>query len=564
MEDTLTLLVVDDDAVDRMLVRRMLRAAGIDARLDEAADSAAALALLEQTHYDCVLLDYQLPGDDGLAVIRAMRSHGLTTPVVSLTGHGDEQLVVALMKAGATDYLTKGSLSPERLAQSIRNAVRVQRAEDLARETEDALRASVDRLRFLADASRLLASALDAPAVLNDLARLIVARGAHWCAIDLRWGDETLRRIASAARDSVPPAQVETLDALFGPDAVHSLSSARTVREGCAWSFPLLAGTEVATDERLAGVLATARVVSALSVPLTARGRVLGALTFATLAPARPYTEDDLALALDLGQRAATALDNANLYQQAQDAIQLRDTFLSIASHELKTPLTSLYGNAQLLRRRLVQAGGLSERDQRALAVIVEQSARLDRMISMLLDISRLQAGRLSIAQLPLDLTALIAALIDEVRPTLDDHRVELHSDEPIMILGDELRLHQVVMNLLQNAVKYSPAGGTVQVTVQRSGRFASVSVADPGIGIPQQDIPNLFSQFFRAANAEERNIGGIGLGLYVVNQIVSLHGGVVEVQSIEGHGSTFTVLLPLLETGVHADESGVVTLAAG
>jgi signal transduction histidine kinase len=564
MEDSLTLLVVDDDAVDRMSVRRMLRAAGIDARLDEAADSAAALVLLERTQYDCVLLDYQLPGDDGLAVIRAMRSHGITTPVVSLTGHGDEQLVVALMKAGATDYLTKGSLSPERLAQSVRNAVRVHRAEELARQTEDALRASVDRLRFLADASRLLASALDAPAVLNDLARLIVERGAHWCAIDLRWGDESVRRIASAARDGLPPPQIDVVSALFSPEAPHSFSTGRVIAEGRAWSFPAFAGTESLDDEQLDAALSAARVVSALSVPLTARGRVLGALTFATLAPSRPYTEDDLALALDLGQRAATALDNANLYQQAQDAIQLRDTFLSIASHELKTPLTSLYGNAQLLRRRLEQAGGLGERDQRALGVIVEQSARLDRMISMLLDISRLQAGRLSIARLPLNLTTLIEALIDEIRPTLDDHRFELHSSEPLVIHGDELRLHQVVMNLLQNAVKYSPAGGTVRVTVQRSGNHAAVSVTDPGIGIPQQDIPNLFSQFFRATNAQERNIGGIGLGLYVVHQIVSLHGGRVDVQSTEGQGSTFTVLLPLTDAGVHADETGVAALATG
>ncbi|MEN9937213.1 MAG: hypothetical protein RLZZ387_3792, partial [Chloroflexota bacterium] len=291
---------------------------------------------------------------------------------------------------------------------------------------------------------------------------------------------------------------------------------------------------------------------------------VLGALTFARLAPAAPYTEDDLALALELGQRAAVALDNAGLYQAAQEAVQLRDSFLSIASHELKTPLTSLYGNAQLLRRRMMRAGGLGERDERALNVIVEQSARLDRMISMLLDISRLQTGRLSIHRVAVDVAALITLLVDEVRPTLEDHTIELRGgDGPLVIWGDDLRLHQVMMNLLQNAVKYSPSGGVITVSVGRRGDYAEVSVTDRGIGVPQKDLPHLFSQFFRAGNAEERNIGGIGLGLYVVHQIVMLHSGGVEVQSIEGQGSTFTVVLPLAPADLVVTESRAATTGA-
>ncbi|MFO7169263.1 MAG: ATP-binding protein [Chloroflexota bacterium] len=549
MEEQLTLLVVDDDVVDRTVVRRALRAAGMSVRVDEATDRDSALERLASGGYDCVLMDYRLPGADGLAVIQEMRRRGITTPVVALTGHGDEELVVSLMKAGATDYLTKGAVSPERLAQSIRTAVRVHRAEEQARQAELALRASVERLRFLAEASRLLASALDATSVLGDLARLIVDAGVDWCAIDLAQGEDSLRRAASAARADLPEGKADELGALFPVDAPHSFGPQAALQSGRAQAFPPLPGAESELTAELQEAWDAAGVSAALCIPLIARDRRLGAITAVLARPGCRYSEDDLVLALDVGQRAASALDTAYLYRAAQEAIQLRDNFLSIASHELKTPLTSLYGNAQLLRRRMQRAGELSERDDRALAVIVEQSARLDRMISMLLDISRLQTGRLTIQRETVDVAALIRALVDEVRPTLDEHTIELvGADERIEITGDELRLHQVMMNLLQNAVKYSPPGTMVTVRVEQRRDSVCISVIDRGIGVPEQDLPHLFSQFFRATNAQERNIGGIGLGLYVVHQIVTLHGGTVEVQSVEGQGSTFTVVLPLAE----------------
>jgi signal transduction histidine kinase len=551
MEEPLTILVVDDDGVDRMAVRRAFRSAGIVAQIDEATDSDSALRQLGGGAYDCVLLDYQLPGADGLSVIKAMRARGITTPVVALTGHGDEQLVVALMKAGAADYLSKNTISPERLAQSVRNAVRVYRAEEQASQAEQALHASVGRMRLLAEASRLLSSALDAPAALNDLARLIISAGLSWCAVDLVNGGETVRRVAVAQREGLDPARAEAVAALFAPGETGLVGPLAVIRSGEPQAFPPLPGAAPRASEERLGALRAGGVGMALCIPLVARGRVLGAITGVSTHPSCRYTEDDLAFAVDLCQRAAVALDNALLYQAAQEAIQLRDNFLSIASHELKTPLTSLYGNAQLLRRRMQRAGDLSERDDRALNVIVEQSARLDRMISMLLDISRLQTGRLSIQREQVDIAGLVRALVEEVRPTLEDHTVECQGAEvPLLIRGDELRLHQVMMNLLQNAVKYSPAGSVVAVSVARHGDQARISVADQGIGVPPEDLPHLFSQFFRAANAQERNISGIGLGLYVVHQIVALHGGSVEVQSVEGQGSTFTVSLPLAEPG--------------
>ncbi|HJZ46743.1 MAG TPA: response regulator, partial [Roseiflexaceae bacterium] len=158
MDEYWTILVVDDDDLDRMAVQRALKSAGMPLTIEEAGDSATALALLDLKEVDCIFLDYQLPGDDGLTVLREIRERGILTPVVVLTGQGDEQLAVALMKAGATDYLTKSTMSPGRLTRVLRYAIRVGRAEARAEQARQASRRAAEEQRFLAEASRLLAS----------------------------------------------------------------------------------------------------------------------------------------------------------------------------------------------------------------------------------------------------------------------------------------------------------------------------------------------------------------------------------------------------------------------
>ena len=180
--------------------------------------------------------------------------------------------------------------------------------------------------------------------------------------------------------------------------------------------------------------------------------------------------------------------------------------------------------------------------------MIIEQSRRLNRMIVALLDISRIQSGQLSIEQAPVDLGRLVRRVIAEVRPSLAQHVIEEYIGGPhLQIMGDELRLEQVLQNLLQNAIKYSPAGGIITVRLAQHNDMARVSISDEGIGVPADAMPRLFQRFYRADNADPRHISGMGVGLYVVREILQLHGGHVEVESVEGSGSTFTVVLPLL-----------------
>jgi signal transduction histidine kinase len=239
----------------------------------------------------------------------------------------------------------------------------------------------------------------------------------------------------------------------------------------------------------------------------------------------------------------------------------MRDAFLTVLAHELRTPLTSLLGNAQLLLRRVQREGLLSGRNQRSLQVVVNQSERLNEMVSLQLDISRLHTGQFQIEHAPVDVAALVRQVVEEIQPSLSRHSVTSSgSDTPLLIEGDRLRLFQVLNNLIQNAIKYSPAGGVVQVDVERQDAIVRVAVTDEGIGIPQAELPRLFQRFYRASNVEEDKISGFGVGLYLVKEIVTLHGGTVGVMSEEGQGSTFLITLPLLEEQVVAPAPNMPT----
>jgi signal transduction histidine kinase len=255
----------------------------------------------------------------------------------------------------------------------------------------------------------------------------------------------------------------------------------------------------------------------------------------------------------EAARRFAEARERARLFEAAErsrataeEALRLRDAFFSIAAHELRTPLTTLLGRAQLLQKWLEQED-VAERDVRTIRIVVKQAQRLNEMITGLLDVSRIQGGRFSIAPLPVNLAALARRVVDEWRPAATQHALMLEGGaEPLIVRGDELRLEQVLQSLLDNAIKYSPGGGEVRVALWRRGSKACVRVSDQGIGIPAAAQGELFHNFYRAENAEAQGLGGLGIGLFVANQILALHGGDIGVESVEGRGSSFTFELPL------------------
>ncbi|NTU86410.1 MAG: PAS domain-containing sensor histidine kinase, partial [Chloroflexales bacterium] len=259
------------------------------------------------------------------------------------------------------------------------------------------------------------------------------------------------------------------------------------------------------------------------------------------------------AFLLTLAQQGAAALERARLYAverqariAAEAATRQREEFLSIAAHELKTPLTSLLGSAQLLLMRAPQHEGLSARQQAGLERVHAQGQRLERMITRLLDFSRITQGRLQLERGAVNLSALVQGTVAELQVGNGRHQIMITGGEaPLWLHGDELRLTQVLYNLLENAVKYSPHGGTITVALTAAAQTVQVAVMDEGIGIPAADRSHLWERFYRAGNVDANHISGVGIGLYLVHEIVTLHGGQVAVASAEGQGSTFTITLP-------------------
>jgi PAS domain S-box-containing protein len=261
---------------------------------------------------------------------------------------------------------------------------------------------------------------------------------------------------------------------------------------------------------------------------------------------------DDVLLGLgvmiqDITDRKLADAERGRLYREAQEAIRVRDDFLSIASHELKTPLTPLSLRLATLERRLERGERV---DPSTLRHARQHLLRITGLINDLLDASRIEAGRLALH--PED--TRLDTLVDHVLQAMEVHRGghDVHferPDRPVQVRADPYRLEQVIANLVENAFKYSPDGGTIRVELRTRGELALLSVSDPGIGIPPDQQKLLFDRYFRARNVSARSYGGLGLGLYISRDIVERHGGRIWVESEVGRGSTFHVALPLLES---------------
>jgi PAS domain S-box-containing protein len=259
-------------------------------------------------------------------------------------------------------------------------------------------------------------------------------------------------------------------------------------------------------------------------------------------------------------QVAATAArlaeERAELYQQATETLRMRDEFISMASHELKNPLTALRGFAELLKRRGTYLPNLVDG-------IMLQTTRLDRLIRTMLDFSLAESGHLQLQRRPVDLVALVQQAVHETQLLTRQHVLRLEAPaSPVIGAWDGDRLDQVVQNLLSNAVKYSPNGGEILVRVEALSGAARIAVTDQGVGIAPEAIPQLFTRFYRSQEAAASGIGGLGLGLAIAHMLVAAHGGQITVASHPGAGSTFAVVLPTSPEGAAAPEEPAVPAA--
>ena len=371
-----------------------------------------------------------------------------------------------------------------------------------------------DAQHFLYEASSVLAMSLDYEITLWALARAGIPHLADGCMVDMVQDDGSLKRVATAHVNSEKEEILRNGNYItLGADVIHS-------------------GQPELRDKMI-------------SVPLVIRGNTIGAIRLILERPDRSYNPFDLALAEDLADRAAIALDNATLYTKELEANRLKDEFLATVSHELRTPLTPILGAIYKLR-----ASRTSDEDLQATLDIIERNTRAQaRIVEELLDISRITTAKLNFNRQPADLLSIIQRAIEVVRPSTEALGIHLQTSlEPLdrLIWCDRDRIQQVIWNLLSNAIKFTRQGGLIEVRLDSSPDWAHIRISDTGAGISPDFLPHVFDQFRQAGNFVTRMQGGLGAGLAIVRYIVERHGGTVRAESRgEGQGATFVVDLP-------------------
>lgn len=413
------------------------------------------------------------------------------------------------------------------------------------KNAEKTLAQAKRRSDLLSHASLLLADSLDCAEPIRSLMNFLRGRVFDFCALETFELSEHHHAVATGR----PERDAEILDTfLHHPfpvtDQVRHEWASRTKKVWHAVDGDSLA--EIAGHPSRKAAFDAAGLRSCLQLGLTSRGKLLGLLTFGFYED-RVLTEDETTLAEDIAYRVASALENAGLYFKAEAAIRLRDEFLSIASHELRTPLTPLKIRVQQMQRLLDSRGQddiPAEQLNKTVQTCHRQIERLSKLIEDLLDISRISRGKLSLYPEDFDFAELIRDILTRFSGQLESAGcvVTAHLDSPLAVHLDLSRTEQVIVNLLTNAIKYAPAK-PIEITARAMGDEVEFTVQDHGIGIAEEDQARIFQRFERAVSSN--HFGGLGLGLYIVSQILTASGGRISVSSKPSEGATFVVRMP-------------------
>ncbi|HEY3054777.1 MAG TPA: ATP-binding protein [Thermoanaerobaculia bacterium] len=422
------------------------------------------------------------------------------------------------------------------------------------RRLEEELQSQAERAQILADAGAFFSSNIDPVWVTQAIAERVAEVLGDWGAVILKSGDSKELRVASIyhrdmaslglAWSYVYRQPLNVGEGIIGQVVATGVPSLTTNVGSAAMGVSGKADTTSYHAPQM-------RLASLLILPLRTRRETLGALVIAANNEERAMTEENLPLAELLTERASLAVENAKLFteqvearRKVEDLSRLKDEFLSIASHELRTPVTSIKGYTQLAKT-LIRENDLATSEE-YLDIALDQIDRMSRLILELLDVSRIETGRLEIRREPIYWSTFVAEVVNRHHTAVSDRRFHVSvPDQTKVVTGDRDRLEQVLGNLLENAVKYSPEGSEILVSVENKADEVVTAVCDRGIGIPPDELNQVFERFHRGRKVSSTNYGGLGLGLYITKQIVERHGGTIWVESREGAGTTFFFALP-------------------
>lgn len=567
----LRVLHVEDNDVDAELIATTLRRGGHDCEFIRAANLDACKTELAGERFDLILADYTLPGFEGTDVLEVAARLQPATPFIFVSATLGEEIAIETVKRGATDYVLKHSLG--RLVPSVRRALREGEERKRRRHAEAALLANERRFRFLAQATEVLSRSLNYHATLPEVAQLAIPELADCCMIyTVESGVLQLAALSHGNRGRAEHLRQLLLQSSDSVCCIYGHDRVMQSRQAFFTDVPDSAAPNGVSASGHAQIQRALGAKALMCAPLLAREQTLGLICFIHAESGRSFSAADLELANDLARRVAANVENAKSYEEAQEAIRARDEFLSIASHELKTPLTSLQLEVQMLMRVMRKGTALLQQNSvrgaavssaaanaepaasampspEQLAVKFEaldrQIRKLSKLVNNLLDVSRLAAGRFEIRREEVDLARVTMDVVSRFRQQVElaGGTLEISTPQPVVGNWDRLRIEQVVTNLVSNALKYG-RGKPVGIQVEQHGPQARLTVKDQGIGIASEDLQRIFDRFTRASGT--RNYAGLGLGLYIVKQIVDGLNGTITVESELGVGSTFTVELPV------------------
>lgn len=419
--------------------------------------------------------------------------------------------------------------------------------------------------RFLAAASATLAEIVDFDSTLQRVARLAVPSFADWAAVDVLGADGELRRVAVAHVDEAKVQLARDIHLRVPPAKDGSSGAWHILRTGQSDLFPEIRREHLAqvTDPDVFKFIETLGLRSYIGVPLRVRGVVRGALTFVAAESGHTYDQADLEVARELAHRTSVAIENAELYEELRQADRQKDEFLATLAHELRNPLAPIRSGLHVLRlsgRQDANAG-------LALTMMERQVEHLVRLVDDLLDVSRITRNRLELRMEPLLLADVIRSAVETSQPLVDKsgHTLSISlPPEPVRLRADRVRLAQVFSNLLNNAARYTPRGGSICLDATCEDEVVAVRVSDTGLGIPAESLPTIFEMFAQVDRGHGGPQGGLGIGLTLVKRLVDLHGGSVEATSEGvGKGSEFVVRLPLFDSSIEQHDPVAATASA-
>ncbi len=427
------------------------------------------------------------------------------------------------------DITEKVKLEKQRAIELQNDAIKVERQKIQEREN------------FVAQAISSLSETIDYKETAQRLMRSVVPVLGDWAVLSLWNDDGVLLRVAGLHRDEKLKPYIDEFIRDFPPnekaiEVQRAMMGEATLEKSITDEEFLRSGASPRKIE-LYHLLGTS---SSIITPVRGRDGILGVFSISREKGRTPFDELDFSIVQEIGRRAGTILDNNRLFLSTQRAVRARDEFLSIASHELKTPITALKLQLQMMIR-----GSKSQDIERPIINAIRQIDRLTLLVNDLLDVGRLESGKMNYHLTSTPLGSLVAEVVEAMRPQFESSGMELKLDisQNPLVFVDSYRMEQVMVNLLNNAMKYG-LGRPVLVSLLKRGKEVVLSVKDHGVGIPEAHIPRIFDKFERGGKVT--SIAGLGLGLYITHEIVKAFSGSIVVKSKEGEGTEVSVLLPI------------------